>query len=304
MASAVERIRHFNRFYTRFLGVLDEHLLASPFSLTEARILFEIAREESVTAGALRTRLGVDAGYVSRVIGGLERRGIITRSRSDDDARRRPITLTSPGRAAFEALDRAADDQVLAMLRGLSPADERALTDCLSSVEALLGHQEPDAPRVTLRQPGPGEFGWVVSRHGSLYAAEYGWDASFEALVARIVADFMAGHDPRAERAWIADVGGEAVGSVFCVRDSDLVARLRLLLVEPSARGFGIGGQLVDECIRFARSAGYGEMVLWTNSVLEDARRIYERAGFELIAEDTNERFGKELVGQDWRLVL
>ena len=304
MPSAVERVRHFNRFYTRHLGVLDEHLLTSPYSLTEARALFEIARSGPVTAAELRTRLGVDAGYMSRVIKGLEHRGMLARGRSDDDARRRPIALTPEGRSSFELLDRAAEDQVRAMLESLDPTQERRLTDCLSTVERLLDPSRRGAADVTLRAPRPGEYGWVVHRHGSLYAEEYGWDARFEALVARIVADFMDGHDPRTERAWIADLDGHPVGSVFCVRDSDEVARLRLLLVEPWARGSGIGGRLVEECIRFARSRGYREVVLWTNSVLDDARRIYERAGFELIAEDAGERFGKELVGQDWRLVL
>jgi DNA-binding MarR family transcriptional regulator/GNAT superfamily N-acetyltransferase len=304
LASAVERIRHFNRFYTRHLGVLDEHLLTSPYSLTEARALFEIAGSGPVTAAELRSRLGIDAGYLSRVIKGLEHRGMLARSRSEEDARRRPITLTSGGRASFELLDRAAEDQVAAMLEGLAPAQIRTLTDCLSTVETLLDPSKQGAPSTTLRAPRPGDYGWVVHRHGSLYAEEYGWDARFEALVARIVADFMDDHDPGAERAWIADLDGEPVGSVFCVRDSDEVARLRLLLVEPAARGSGIGGRLVEECIRFARSAGYRQLVLWTNSVLEDARRIYERAGFELISEDAGERFGKELVGQDWRLVL
>ncbi|HZA19632.1 MAG TPA: bifunctional helix-turn-helix transcriptional regulator/GNAT family N-acetyltransferase [Actinomycetota bacterium] len=304
MDSAVDQVRRFNRFYTRHLGVLEERLLATPYSLTEARTLFEVARSGPVTAADLRTRLGIDAGYMSRVIGGLERRGILARTRSDKDARRRPITLTPEGRASFELLDRAANDQVAAMVEDLGPARERALTDCLSTIEELLGQERRAAPAVTLREPRPGEYGWVVCRHGSLYSEEYGWDARFEALVARIIADFMDGHDPDAERAWIADLDGEPVGSVFCVRDSDEVARLRLLLVDPRARGAGIGERLVGECIRFARSAGYRELVLWTNSVLEAARRIYERAGFELIAEDASERFGKELIGQDWSLVL
>jgi DNA-binding MarR family transcriptional regulator/GNAT superfamily N-acetyltransferase len=300
----VERVRHFNRFYTRHLGVLEEHLLDSPYSLTEARVMFEIAHTGPVTAADLRARLGIDAGYMSRVVGHLERSGILFRGRSDEDGRRRPITFTPEGRAAFERLDRAADGQVAAMLEGLGPTGQRRLTDCLSVVEELLRPRREAAPAVALREPRPGDLGWVVYQHGRLYAGEFGWTEWFESLVARIVADFMDGHDPERERAWIADLDGEPVGSVLCVRDSDRLARLRLLLVEPGARGHGIGGRLVDECIRFARSAGYRELVLWTNSVLDDARRIYERAGFELVAEYEGEGFGPGQLSQDWRLAL
>jgi DNA-binding MarR family transcriptional regulator/predicted N-acetyltransferase YhbS len=302
-ATAVERFRAFNRFYTGVIGALDEGLLDTRFSLTEARVLFELGRGGELEVAALRQATGLDAGYLSRILAAFAADGLVVRRRSDQDARRQLVELTAGGLAAYRELDGRSARENAQVLRRLVPAEREELLASLATAERLLGG-DPPAGRVALRQPHPGDLGWMVERHGVLYAAEHGWDASFEALVARIVADFGAGHDPARERAWIADLGGRRAGCVLCVRADEETAKLRILLVEPWARGHGIGGRLVGECVAFARAAGYRRLVLWTNDVLVAARRIYERSGFTLVEEGEHHAFGHDLVGQTWALDL
>jgi len=301
-------VRRFNRFYTRQIGLLDEGLLDSSFSLTEVRLLYEIAHHAGVTATELREFLGLDAGYLSRTLRGLRKQGLVSARAPAADRRQRQLTLTERGRRAFDALDARSTEQIGAILARLSRPERRELVEAMHGIEGLLGRtaaaSEIATSGVVLREPLPGELGWVVKRHGELYAAEYGWDAEFEGLVAGIVGRFVAERDPRVERCWIAELRGEAAGSVFLVKGSATVARLRLLLVEPWARGHGVGTRLVDECLRFARAAGYAKVTLWTNDVLHAARRIYEKAGFRLVEEKRHHSFGHDLVGQTWDLDL
>jgi DNA-binding MarR family transcriptional regulator/GNAT superfamily N-acetyltransferase len=300
MTDQVDAVRAFNRFYTRVLGLLDEGLAHTPYSLTEARVLFELAQRGRLEVADLRTRLGVDAGYLSRILARFEADGLVARERSAADARRQVIRLTSQGDDAFRALDARSADDVRALLGRVSEPGQDRLVDAMRTVQRLLSEPK-GAPEITVRQLGPGDLGWVVNRHGVLYAREYDWNDEFEALVARIVAEYVEEHEPKRDRAWIAEVDGQPVGSVFCVHKDARVAQLRLLLVEPSARGLGIGTRLVDTCLAFARQAGYQEMVLWTNSVLAAARRIYQRAGFELVDKSANPAFGQQLTAQTWR---
>jgi DNA-binding MarR family transcriptional regulator/GNAT superfamily N-acetyltransferase len=305
-ASAVQiaAVRSFNRFYTRQIGVLEERLLESRFSLAEVRVLYELAHRDAPTAAELCRDLGMDAGYLSRLVSRLARQGLVVRRRAETDARRSHLLLTPDGVEAFAALDARADDEVAALLAGLEQNDRRRLVRALTTIESTLGEPAPGPQAYLLRAPEPGDMGWVVHRHGVLYAQEYGWNEQFEALVAQIVAEFVRGHDPARERCWIAERDGEPVGSVFLVEQSKTVAKLRLLLVEPSARGLGIGSRLVAECERFARRAGYRRIVLWTNSVLGSARRVYESAGYVLVAEEAHRSFGHDLVGETWELKL
>jgi DNA-binding MarR family transcriptional regulator/GNAT superfamily N-acetyltransferase len=299
----VAAVREFNRFYTGVIGLLREGLLDTPYSLTEARVLFELARDDAVEVADLRRWLDIDAGYLSRLLARFEADGLVGRTRSPADGRRQVIGLTGPGRAVQADLDARSGAQIRALLGALTPDGRQRLAGAMASIREIIGPAPPPAAFV-LRSPVPGDLGWVVQRHGALYAAEYGWDASFEALVARIVADYAARDDRRQESAWIAELGGEPAGCVFCMRKTDATAQLRLLLVEPRARGLGMGGRLVAECVSFARRAGYREMVLWTNDVLHAARRIYQRAGFRLAGSEPHRSFGHDLVGQDWRLPL
>jgi DNA-binding MarR family transcriptional regulator/N-acetylglutamate synthase-like GNAT family acetyltransferase len=297
-------VRHFNRFWTRQIGVLREGYLESPFSLTEVRVLYELAHREETTASELGEELGLDAGYLSRILRGFENQGLIHRRPSEADARRRLLQLTGRGREAFAPLDARSRSEIGAMLGGMSIAGQERLVGAMRTIEGLLGvRPEPVVPYL-LRPHRPGDMGWVVHRHGVLYAREYGWDERFEALVAEIVAKFIQQYDPKAERCWIAERDGEVVGCVFLVRESEEIARLRLLLVEPEARGLGIGSRLVEECIRFARGVGYRKITLWTNDVLNSARRIYEAMGFQLVDEKPHHSFGHDLVGQTWDLML
>ncbi|HKA67624.1 MAG TPA: helix-turn-helix domain-containing GNAT family N-acetyltransferase [Actinomycetes bacterium] len=299
----VAEVRSFNRFYTAIIGVLDEGLLDSPYTLTEARVIFELAQRDSSEVVALRRELGLDAGYLSRILARFESDGLVTRSRAAGDGRRQLVRLTDSGRRAYAALDASSAVRIRDLLGRLAEAEQRELLAAMESIRRLVAN-EPSAAQPVLRAFRPGDLGWVVQRHGVLYAAEYGWNDTFEALVARIVADYVDHRDPGRERAWVAEVAGEPAGCVFCVRKDDAMAQLRLLLVEPAARGLGIGTRLVDECVRFARSAGYRRIVLWTNSVLADARRVYERAGFELVESESHHSFGQDLVGQYWSLDL
>ncbi len=300
----VERVRGFNRFYTRHIGLLNEGLLDSAFSLTEARVLYELAHRDSVTAADLGRDLGLDAGYLSRLLKRFGAQGLIHRSPSKDDRRQFLLSLSDKGRAAFEVLNHASATQVSAMLSGLSAGARERLVQAMITVENLVGDgATPDLPCI-LRPHQPGDIGWIAHRQGLLYAQEYGWDHTFEALVAEIAAAFVRNFDPQRERCWIAERGGEIVGSVFLVRHSDEVAKLRLLYVEPSARGLGLGRRLVEECIGFARAKGYRTLTLWTNDVLVAARAIYQATGFRLVKEEAHHSFGKDLVGQTWDLDL
>jgi len=303
--SHVAAIRQFNRFYTKQIGALQEGLLDSEFSLAEARVLYELAHDEGdSTATRIGRSLGLDAGYLSRLLSSLEVRRLVQRRASASDGRRSNLTLTRKGRNAFARLDASAHDQIAAWLERHSPADQLALVRAMESIERVLADDAPHARDVHLRAPLPGDMGWVVQRHGELYAEEYGWSENFEALVAKIVAQFMQQHDPARERCWIACVGASRVGSVFLVKHSETVARLRLLLVEPDARGMGVGRMLVDACLQFARDAGYDRITLWTNAVLAAARAIYVSRGFRLVHEEAHTHFGSEQLGQDWELEL
>ena len=303
LARSVEAVRRFNRFYTRQIGVLEEGLLKSPFSLAESRVLYELAHRDRPTAAELGRDLGLDPGYLSRVLRGFEQGGLLDRRPSASDGRQNLLALTVAGREAFCRLDLATRDQIGAMLGALPAGASRRLLQAMRTIEVLLGDHQPKAPYL-LRPHQPGDLGWIVHRHGALYAQEYGFDARFEALVAEIVAQFVRQYDPRRERCWIAERDGAPVGSVLLVRHTDEVAKLRLLLVEPEARGLGIGARLVEECERFARSVGYCRITLWTNSVLHAARRIYENAGYRLVHEEAHHSFGQDLVGETWELAL
>ncbi len=299
----VQKIRRFNRFYTRKIGVLGGYL-GSPFSLAQVRVLYELAHREKPTASDLSRDLGLDPGYLSRILNDFRKDGLVARVVSDDDGRRKLLALTAKGRRTFAGLDARSNEDIRAVLRLLDEAPQVRLLQAMGTIERLLGAQpEATAPYV-LRPHRSGDMGWVVQRHGEIYAHEYGWDATFEALVASIVAKFIEKLDPARERCWIAELEGERVGSIFCVKRTKAVAQLRLLLVEPRARGLGIGRRLVDEVIAFARSAGYRRVMLWTNDVLVAARRIYEAAGFRLVEQEKHHSFGHDLVGQNWELRL
>jgi len=301
LARDVAAVRRFTRFYTRKLGVLDRKLLDSDLALPEARVVFELATRGPTSPGTLAAELDIDPGYMSRLVGSLVARGIATRRADASDRRAAIVALTVKGKRVFAGLDRASTAQVRALLAPVSEAGRAELVAALGAVERVW---EPTAMRtIVYRDLEPGELGWVVARHGALYAAEYRWGVRFEALVARIVADFGERRAP-GDRAWIAEVDGHAAGSIFCVRDTQTIAKLRLLLVEPWARGLGIGRRLVDECIAHARRTGYRTLRLWTNSVLVSARKIYEAAGFALVAEEPNRDFGPALVAQTWELRL
>jgi DNA-binding MarR family transcriptional regulator/GNAT superfamily N-acetyltransferase len=298
----VAAVRRFNRFYTSKIGVL--HYLGSDFSLAEVRVLYELAhRAAAPTAAQLGKDLNLDAGYLSRLVNAFERRGLIARTRSTSDGRRSHLALTTAGRAAFAPLGARSHDEMAALLAPLSDTDQRRVLDAMETIEAVLGGGDGPPP-FTLRPHRPGDMGWVVQRHGALYAQEYGWDERFEALVASIVAKFIERFDPARERCWIAEKDGEAVGSVFLVKRGKSVAQLRLLIVDPKARGLGIGARLVGECEAFARASGYRTITLWTNSVLTSARRIYEAAGYRLVDSEPHESFGHKLVGENWEKTL
>ncbi|HVM79020.1 MAG TPA: helix-turn-helix domain-containing GNAT family N-acetyltransferase [Stellaceae bacterium] len=300
----IEAVRRFNRFYTRRLNLLQEGRLYSPYSLAEARVLYELAQREGLTASMLGSDLGLDPGYLSRILQSFRRRGLVARERSTGDARRSLLRLTAAGRKAFAPLEARSRRELGGLLGGLSDDRQARFIAAIGAAEAALA--DPDRARAPylLRQHRPGDFGWIIGRHGALYAREYGWDGSFEALVAEIAAQFIRNYDLKCERCWIAEKDGVNVGSVMLVRKSKTVAKLRLLLVEPEARGLGIGARLVEECIRFARESGYRKITLWTNSILTAARHIYERAGFVLVHEEPHRSFGHDLVGETWELAL
>lgn len=311
-ADAVDAVRRFNRFYTRRIHILDEAHLRSDFSLAAVRVLYELAHRDAMSAADLGRELDLDAGYLSRILGDLGRRQLVTRQRATDDARVSRIRLTARGRARYAVLDARASDDISALLEPLGDISQRRLVAAMGAITAILDdgtaddESSPKPAPYLLRTHRPGDVGWMVWRHGVLYSDEYGWDERFEALVARIVSDFVANFDAVHERCWIAERDGDNVGSVMAVRHPERpgVAKLRLLLVEPYARGLGIGRRLVDECIRFSRQTGYHTLTLWTNSVLVAARRIYEAAGFQLVHEAPHSEFGHDLIGQTWELSL
>jgi DNA-binding MarR family transcriptional regulator/GNAT superfamily N-acetyltransferase len=301
----IAAVRRFNRFYTRHIGLLDEGLLSSPLSLTEARTLYELANHEQSTAAELCSALALDAGYLSRILTGFGKNHLIEKKPSPKDARQTLLALTRKGRLVFETLNARSDEQVRTILNQLSPARQHDLLHSMQTLESVLSPDTSAAKSYMLRQHRPGDMGWVVWRHGVLYSQEYGYDERFEALVAGIVAEFVEKLDPAHERCWIAERNGENVGSVFLVRKSQTVAKLRLLLVEPSARGLGIGKRLVAECVRFARSAGYRKIMLWTQSELPAARGIYQNAGFKLVGEERHDSWSRKgLVAETWELKL
>ncbi|WP_026074163.1 bifunctional helix-turn-helix transcriptional regulator/GNAT family N-acetyltransferase [Brevibacillus massiliensis] len=297
-------VRRFNRFLTRNLGVLREGLLHSPYSLTESRIIYEIANRDNLIAADLSKDLGLDPGYLSRILDRLEQQGLIEKVPSEADGRQRLLHLTPEGEKAFSLLDSRSREEISELLHNLSEQDQNRLIQSMNTIEQLLGEGMKYSEPYFLRQHEPGDMGWVVHMHGRLYAKEYGWDERFEALVAQICSDFINNYNPDKERCWIAEMDGQIVGSVFVVQDSEEVAKLRLLLVDPRARGLGLGTRLVDECIRFARRKGYKKLVLWTNSVLEDARKIYKKAGFELVEQEPHHSFGHALIGETWEKLL
>jgi DNA-binding MarR family transcriptional regulator/GNAT superfamily N-acetyltransferase len=304
LSQRVEAIRRFNRFYTRQIGVLNEGLLNSMFSLAEARVIYELAHHAQTTAGVLGEELGLDAGYLSRMLQNFKKHGLIDTQPAEADRRQRILRLTPAGQEAFALLNTRSQRQIEAMLNQMPLANQQRLVAAMRDIEDLLGARPEQKVPYILRPHQPGDIGWVVHRHGVLYAAEYGWDERFEALVASVVAQFIQNYDPKCERCWIAEIDGAIVGSVFLVKQSETVAKLRLLLVEPQARGLGIGTRLVGECIRLARQLGYTTLTLWTNSVLLAARQIYVQAGFQLVGQEPHHSFGHDLVGETWELAL
>ena len=300
----IASVRRFTRFYTRQIGLLREGLLDSAFSLSEARVLYELWCRDHLTASELAAELGLDHGYLSRMLRRFAERGLIAKKPAPDDGRQSLLSLTERGRKAFAPLDQGSRDQVAAFLDRLSLAEQERLVGAMGAVETLLTEPASERPSYVLREHRPGDMGWVTSAHGALYAQEYGWDISFEALVAKIAAEFIENFDSKRERCWIAEIDGEPVGSVFVVRKTDEIAKLRLLIVDRRARGLGIGKRLVEECLRFAKAAGYTSMTLWTQSILTAARGIYQSAGFRFVAEDPHHSFGVDLVGETWERAL
>jgi len=299
----VSILRAFNRFYTRKIGVLDG-MASRPFSLAEARVLYELAHREQPTATDIRRELGLDAGYMSRILRDFERRKLVRREQSKKDERQRFLSLTTKGRREFTPLDERSNRDIAAMLEGLSSAERKQLVEAVHTVRRLLDEEiEPKIPYL-LRMHQPGDMGWIVQRQAILYAEEYGWDGTYEALAAEIVAQFIKNYDPKRERAWVAERDGRRVGAVFVAKESDEIAKLRLLHVEAEARGLGIGKRLVKECVQFSRQAGYRKMTLWTQSILHAARHIYKETGFQVVSEKKHHSFGKDLTAETWELDL
>ncbi len=300
----IAAVRSFSRFYTRKLGIIEPKLLESPWTLQEARIIYEIAERQRCTATDLVRALGLDAGFLSRTLQAMQQRRIVARKTSKADRRATELALTAKGRAAFADLDRRSRDVVATLLASLDARERAAVVNAMATIEQTLEPPAGQPAAFLLRSHRPGDIGWIVSRHGAAYAQEYGWDITFEALVAEIAAQFIRSYDASREHCWIAEVNGEPAGSIMLVKASDEVAKLRLLLVEKKARGLGIGRALTAQCIRFARDAGYSSITLWTQSILTAARQIYQRAGFRRIGEEKHHSFGVDLVGETWELKL
>ena len=299
----VAALRRFNRFYTQKIGVLDRGYLQSPFSLAEARVLYELAQRLESTASELSAQLGLDTGYLSRILARLQSQQLIRRAPAEQDARQRLIQLTAKGQKAASALDLRSEKQAGSLLAQLPDSKQAGLVQAMTEIQSVLGDRPAGEPYV-IRTHRSGDLGWIVYRHAALYSQEYGWHQPFEALVLEIAASFLKNYDPSCERCWVAERSGETLGCVLLVKHSKQIAQLRLLLVEPSARGLGIGKRLVDECVRFAREAGYKKMMLWTHSNLTAARAIYQKAGFQLIGTDSHEDFGPRLTSETWEAVL
>jgi DNA-binding MarR family transcriptional regulator len=300
--SQISEVRAFNRDYTRRIGVLGQGMLDSPYSLTEARVFYEIEHRPGITASTLAADLGLDAGYLSRIIRGFESRGLLRRERDKLDARSQYLRLTAAGRRAYRPLERGSQEQVRAMLAALDEPQRTEVVSAMTNIREAFA--PPSSGALRLRHPAPGDLGWVVERHAVLYAREFGWGEGFEGLCAGIVADFARAPDPARARCWIATLGGRRLGCVFVARDDDTTARLRLLLVEPQARGLGLGRRLVAQCLAFARAAGYQRMVLWTHANLTAARQLYAQAGFRLTTAEPRHSFGQDLVSENWELQL
>jgi DNA-binding MarR family transcriptional regulator/GNAT superfamily N-acetyltransferase len=298
--------RRFNRMYTRFIGALDEQFLNSGYSLAEGRVLYELASGPTLTAKQIAVALGIDSAYLSRILARFEKNSLLKRTASKKDARSAHLVLTQKGKSRFEKLNALSEEQARCILRALPPTAQTHLIDSMGTIERLLAQSPPIPPRFVLRPHRPGDMGWVVYREGALYAQEFGFDHTFEALAARIVADFLTEFDATRERCWIAEVNGQNVGHIFLVKHptEPSTAKLRLLLVEPSARGLKLGSALVEECVNFASSVGYKKITLWTQSILVAARHIYQKAGFRLVDEQANFQFGKDLLSQTWELDL
>lgn len=297
-------VRRFNRFYTRQIGLLTQAYLDSPFSLTEARVIFELAQIGETSAAGIGSLLDLDAGYLSRILRKFEKQGLIYKKPSETDKRQVILSLSEKGKQAFAALNARSQEDIAAMLAGLDGRDQQRLIESMVSIQTLLGETPQTPISYILRSPQPGDMGWVVQRHGELYASEYGWNEQFEALVAEIVASYLRHYDAQYERCWIAEKDGQPVGSVFVVKNSPVEAKLRMLLVDPKGRGMGLGTRLVEEAIRFARQTKYQKMVLWTNSVLSAARHIYAKTGFTLVSSEPFHDFGKDLISETWELSL
>src|SRR5215469_5285342 len=303
-AQRVAAVRRFNRFYTQNLGVLRPGWLDSAFSLTEARVLYEIKQRDGVTASNIARDLGLDAGYLSRILRGFHRNGLIRKNVSPDDGRQSLLSMTAHGRKAFDPLEKRTEQQVGELLGRLTASEQNHLISAMRTIETIIVSKPKVESEIVLRRPRPGDFGWIIARHAELYAQEFGWADEFEGLCAQIVADFVSKYDAKYERCWIAKMDGQNVGSVFLVKDSEKIARLRLLLVDPVARGRGLGTRLTNECIRFARMRGYRSITLWTHKVLTVARHIYERAGFQLTSSEPRRSFGQNVVSEHWDLTL
>jgi DNA-binding MarR family transcriptional regulator/N-acetylglutamate synthase-like GNAT family acetyltransferase len=300
----IRDVRGFNRFYTRQIGLLQEGLYQSQFSLTEVRVLYELAHQQKLTASELCQQLGLDAGYLSRMLAGFQRRGFIEKERSPADGRQSFLRLTKLGKKVFAPLNRQSHNEVASLLGRVDPAGQVRLIAAMTTIQSLLGKPAESNPAYILRSHRPGDMGWIIHRHGVLYAQERGYDERFEALVGEIAVKFIQHFDPKKERCWIAERHGEIVGCVFLVKKSKTVAKLRMLLVEPSARRLGLGKRLVEECVRFARQVGYRKITLWTQSDLDAARKIYQKAGFRLVHQKSHHSWGQDLVAEIWDLQL
>lgn len=304
LSKQVEAVRRFNRFYTHQIGVLNKSMLDSPYSLTEARVLYELSQTDVTTASELGYTLGLDAGYLSRMLQNFRKKGFIRKQRSKTDGRQSILSLTEKGRDTFVELNGKSCDEVGKMLEKIAEPDRKELIQAMNRIQTLLGTPQTGQKAYLLRHYQPGDIGWVVQRHAELYAAAFNWGEEFEAMVAEIAANFISHYNPKKERCWIAEMDGERVGSVFLVKVSDEIAKLRMLIVEPKARGLGIGARLVEECVRFARKAAYQKITLWTNSDLHTARQIYQKAGFQLVQNDISHQFGKEWIEETWEMEL
>jgi DNA-binding MarR family transcriptional regulator/GNAT superfamily N-acetyltransferase len=300
----IAAFRRFNRFYTQKIGVLDRSYLQSEFSVAEARVLYELAQRGETTASEISANLGLDMGYLSRILAKLEGQQLIRRTPGEQDARQRFIQLTPKGRKAMSTLDSRSEEQAGSLLAKLTDPQQASVLQAMSQIQAALGDSQATGEPYIIRTHRTGDLSWIAYRHAVLYSQEYGWNQAFEALVLEITAHFLEHYDPETECCWVAERSGEILGFVLLVKRSKQIAKLRLLLVEPTARGLGIGKRLVEECIRFSREKGYEKIVLWTHSNLTAARGIYQKAGFQLVSTGSHEDFGPRVTAETWELAL